>query len=63
MPDIAGIETFEGTVVHTAQWDDDLDLSGRKAAVIGTGATAVQLMPRSRRSSPTHGLPAHGRSG
>ena len=39
------IETFDGTVVHTAQWDDDLDLSGRRVAVIGTGATSVQLVP------------------
>ena len=45
LPQIAGIETFEGTVVHTAQWDDDLDLTGRKVAVIGTGATSVQLVP------------------
>lgn len=45
LPDIAGIESFAGTVVHTTQWDDDLDLDGRRAAVIGTGATAVQLIP------------------
>ena len=45
MPEIPGIETFDGTVVHTAKWDDDLDLTGRRAAVIGTGATAVQLIP------------------
>ena len=45
MPDIPGIETFDGTVVHTTKWDDDLDLEGRRAAVIGTGATAVQLIP------------------
>ena len=45
LPEIAGIETFEGTVVHTAQWDDELDLTGRRVAVIGTGATSVQLVP------------------
>jgi len=45
MPEIPGIESFEGTVVHTTRWDDDLDLTGRRAAVIGTGATAVQLIP------------------
>ena len=45
MPEIPGIETFAGTVVHTTRWDDELDLSGRRAAVIGTGATAVQLIP------------------
>ena len=45
MPEIPGIETFDGTVVHTTKWDHDLDLTGRRAAVIGTGATAVQLIP------------------
>ncbi len=45
MPDIPGIDTFAGTVVHTARWDDDVQLAGRRAAIIGTGATAVQLIP------------------
>ena len=44
-PDIAGIDTFEGTIIHTTAWDASQDLSGRRAAVIGTGATAVQLIP------------------
>lgn len=45
MPDIPGIETFAGKVIHTTAWDDSYDLEGKKAAVIGTGATAVQLIP------------------
>ena len=45
MPDIPGIESFAGKVIHTAAWDDDYDLSGKRVAVIGTGATAVQLIP------------------
>lgn len=45
MPDIDGIDSFSGTVIHTTRWDDDIQLEGRKAAVIGTGATAVQLIP------------------
>ncbi|MEO6470868.1 MAG: NAD(P)/FAD-dependent oxidoreductase, partial [Aeromicrobium sp.] len=45
MPDIPGIETFAGKVIHTTKWDDSYDLAGKKAAVIGTGATAVQLIP------------------
>lgn len=45
MPDIPGIETFAGKVIHTTKWDDSYDLQGKKAAVIGTGATAVQLIP------------------
>lgn len=45
MPDIEGIDSFEGKVIHTTDWDDDYDLTGKRAAVIGTGATAVQLIP------------------
>lgn len=45
MPDIEGIETFAGKVVHTTAWEDDHDLNGRRTAIIGTGATAVQLIP------------------
>jgi len=45
MPDIEGIDTFRGKVIHTTEWDDDYDLDGKRAAVIGTGATAVQLIP------------------
>lgn len=45
MPDIEGIDSFAGTIIHTAQWDDSVELEGRRAAVIGTGATAVQLIP------------------
>jgi cation diffusion facilitator CzcD-associated flavoprotein CzcO len=44
-PDIEGVDTFAGTVVHTAQWDDAAHLDGRRVAIIGTGATAVQLIP------------------
>lgn len=45
VPDIPGIESFEGKVIHTTEWEDDFDASGRRIAVIGTGATAVQLIP------------------
>lgn len=44
-PSIAGAEDFEGDVGHTASWDDELDLAGQHVAVIGTGASAVQLIP------------------
>jgi cation diffusion facilitator CzcD-associated flavoprotein CzcO len=45
VPEIAGIETFEGKTIHTTEWEDDFDATGRRMAVIGTGATAVQLIP------------------
>ncbi|MGK5533942.1 flavin-containing monooxygenase, partial [Streptomyces sp. URMC 129] len=44
-PDIEGIGTFGGTILHSTAWDDSYDLTGRRAAIIGTGATAVQLIP------------------
>ncbi|MGJ0118382.1 flavin-containing monooxygenase [Williamsia sp. MIQD14] len=44
-PEIEGIDTFAGTVMHTARWDHDVDLAGKRVAVIGTGASAVQAIP------------------
>ena len=44
-PDIAGIDEFAGRILHTTRWDDDYDLDGRRIGIIGTGATAVQLIP------------------
>jgi len=44
-PDIPGIDTFAGRIIHAAKWDDSYSLKGRRAAVIGTGSTAVQLVP------------------
>ncbi len=44
-PEIEGINDFTGTVIHTAKWDDTVDLAGKRIAIIGTGATAVQLIP------------------
>jgi cation diffusion facilitator CzcD-associated flavoprotein CzcO len=44
-PDIAGLERFEGPVLHTARWNDDVALAGRRVAVVGTGASAVQVIP------------------
>jgi len=45
MPDIDGIGDFKGKIIHTGHWDDSVDLKGKRVAVIGTGATAVQLLP------------------
>jgi cation diffusion facilitator CzcD-associated flavoprotein CzcO len=44
-PDITGVEDFAGEVLHSARWDDSADLEGKRVAIIGTGATAVQLIP------------------
>jgi cation diffusion facilitator CzcD-associated flavoprotein CzcO len=44
-PDFPGIETFNGTVIHPQHWPEDLDYTGKKVVVIGSGATAVTLLP------------------
>ena len=46
VPDIPGIESFEGTTFHSAQWNHDHDLTGERVAVIGTGASAIQFVPQ-----------------
>ena len=46
LPAISGIEGFKGTTIHTAAWDHDVDLAGKRVAVIGTGASAIQLVPQ-----------------
>ena len=45
MPEIDGIETFQGEVFHSARWNHDVDLAGKRVAVIGTGASAIQIVP------------------
>lgn len=43
--DIEGIDKFEGQMCHTAEWDKSIDFQGKRVAVIGTGASAVQTVP------------------
>ena len=45
MPTIEGAETFNGPLFHSSSWPDDLDVRGKRVAVIGTGATVMQLAP------------------
>lgn len=44
-PDIPGLDDYAGTVMHTARWDHEADLRGKRVALIGTGASAVQVIP------------------
>jgi cation diffusion facilitator CzcD-associated flavoprotein CzcO len=46
VPDIPGLADFPGEVFHSARWDHDADLSGRRVAVVGTGASAIQIVPQ-----------------
>jgi len=45
-PNIDGLESFEGKTFHSAEWDHDYDLRDKRVAVIGTGASAIQFVPR-----------------
>ncbi len=44
-PDLSGRDSFAGPTFHSARWDDTIDLTGKRVAVIGTGASAVQFIP------------------
>ena len=46
MPKLDGIESFTGEMFHSAKWQHDLDLTGKRIAVIGTGASAIQFVPQ-----------------
>jgi cation diffusion facilitator CzcD-associated flavoprotein CzcO len=45
IPDIPGLDGFEGKTMHSARWDHDYDLTGKRVASIGTGASAIQYVP------------------
>lgn len=45
IPDIPGLETFGGRVVHTAHWDPEIRVEGARVGVVGSGASAAQLVP------------------
>ncbi|SDO82052.1 Predicted flavoprotein CzcO associated with the cation diffusion facilitator CzcD [Microbacterium testaceum StLB037] len=45
VPSIPGLESFAGPLFHSARWNHDIDLTGKRVAVVGTGASAVQLVP------------------
>jgi cation diffusion facilitator CzcD-associated flavoprotein CzcO len=45
VPPIQGLESFEGPAFHTAEWRHDVDLGGKRVAVVGTGCSAIQVVP------------------
>ena len=63
MPGIAGMDEFRGAAFHSAQWDHSVDLTGKRVAIIGTGASAIQILPELVRDSAgvaeVQALPAH----
>lgn len=72
MPHFEGSENFKGTLVHPQQWTDDIDYAGKRVVVIGSGATAVTLVPEMAKQaahvtmlqrSPTYIVSAPGKDG
>ena len=51
LPEIAGIDTFQGELFHSSRWDHDVDLAGKRVAVIGTGASAIQIVPELQKTA------------
>src|ERR1700712_3614290 len=45
IPDLPGLHSFAGPSFHSAEWDHDVDLAGKRIAVLGTGASAIQFVP------------------
>ncbi len=46
VPDLPGLDRFEGPAFHSARWPRDLDVTGKRVALVGTGASAMQILPR-----------------
>jgi cation diffusion facilitator CzcD-associated flavoprotein CzcO len=66
IPEFKGADTFQGKAFHTFNWDHDCDLHGKRVAIVGTGATSIQLVPAIQEAvkslivfqrTPTHILP------
>ncbi|MFC4997722.1 flavin-containing monooxygenase [Dactylosporangium cerinum] len=53
LPDVPGIERFRGAMMHSARWDHGYDLTGKRVASVGTGASAIQYVPHLARQAGT----------
>jgi cation diffusion facilitator CzcD-associated flavoprotein CzcO len=51
LPEIEGLDSFDGAIFHSARWNHDYDLAGKRVAVIGTGASAIQIVPEVARKA------------
>jgi len=50
-PDIPGLFTFEGKLLHSAKWDNSYDYNGKVVAVIGNGSSAIQIVPKMQKGN------------
>jgi len=53
VPTVTGLASFTGPIFHTARWDHSIDLAGRRVAVVGSGASAIQVAPELARRAAT----------
>ena len=61
LPDIPGMESFAGPSFHSARWPEDLDIGGKRFALVGAGASGFQIGPdHRRRGRAADDLPTHG---
>ncbi|WP_336980005.1 NAD(P)/FAD-dependent oxidoreductase [Altererythrobacter fulvus] len=69
-PDLPGIESFRGRILHTATWDDTVELEGKRIAIFGTGSSGIQAIPQLARvasqltvfqRTPNYAVPANNR--
>lgn len=51
LPEVPGIETFAGEIFHSAEWDHSVSLDGKRVALIGSGASAIQIVPEVAKSA------------
>ena len=64
IPALPGLETFEGEMFHSANWNHEYDLTNKRVAVIGTGASAIQFVPQIQpKVKKLARVPAHGALG
>ncbi|PSN71846.1 FAD/NAD(P)-binding domain-containing protein [Corynespora cassiicola Philippines] len=55
-PDIPGLHTFEGQLMHSAKWNENYDFSNKRVGLIGNGSSAIQILPHLQRMTGTHVL-------
>jgi len=51
MPDIRGLHSFKGNLMHSANWDQSVDYSGKRVAVIGLSSSGIQIVPKVQEGS------------
>lgn len=54
LPNIPGIDQFQGKQMHSAQWDPDYDFNNKRVVIVGTGASSIQIVPELAKNPTTH---------